>query len=258
VDFPWLQPEFSPAGVVLGLALLAYLVLVEPVLGLRCYAYLRRHRRDRSDALLRVYALTLTVEGSWLVLILIILLVSPDLDPGALGLSRPAGPLLGPAVAFTTVAVLAQIATGVVLRARGVSVPVAGDFAYLLPVTQAERRLAGSVAIGAGVSEEVLVRGLLIALGVGVLGLSPLLAAAAATALFGLVHLYQGPLGVLLTTVLGAIFAGLYLATHSLLFPILLHIAIDVRALLLTPPRIDDGSDRQEVPAARADAGGLG
>jgi membrane protease YdiL (CAAX protease family) len=235
VDFSWLQPEFSPAGVALGLALLAYLVLVEPVLGLRTYAYLRRQRGERPGALLRVYALTLAIEGSWLIVVVLVLLVSPDLDPGALGLSLPTGPLLGPAVAFTTVAVLAQIVTGVVVGARGMPVPVAGDFAYLLPVTPAERRLAGLVAIGAGVSEEVLARGLLIALGVDVLGLPPLAAAAAATALFGLVHLYQGWLGMLLTTVLGAIFAGLYLATGSLLLPVVFHIAVDMRGLLLTP-----------------------
>ncbi|MDQ3610812.1 MAG: CPBP family intramembrane metalloprotease [Actinomycetota bacterium] len=37
----------------------------------------------------------------------------------------------------------------------------------------------------------------------------------------------------LLTTVLGAIFSGLYLATGSLLLPILFHVAVDVRGLLL-------------------------
>lgn len=124
--------------------------------------------------------LTLAVEGLWLVLVLIILLVSPDLDPGALGLSLPGGPLLGAAVGFTTAAVLGQTVAGLVLRARGASVPSAGDVALLLPVTPAERRLAGGVAVGAGVSEEVLVRGLLIALGVGVLGLPVLVAAVAA------------------------------------------------------------------------------
>lgn len=193
VDFAWMQPDFSPAGVALGLVLVAYLVLIEPVLGFRSYAYLRRHRAERSRALKRVYALTLGVEVSWLVVVVLILLVSPDLEPGALGLRLPSGPLLGPAVAFTTVAVLGQVVAGVVLRARGGAVPVAGDFALLLPVTPPERRLAGLVAIGAFTSEEVLVRGLLIALGVGVLGVSPLVAAAAATALFGLVHLTPPP-----------------------------------------------------------------
>lgn len=33
VDFAWMQPDFSPAGVALGLVLVAYLVLIEPVSG---------------------------------------------------------------------------------------------------------------------------------------------------------------------------------------------------------------------------------
>lgn len=39
----------------------------------------------------------------------------------------------------------------------------------------------------------------------------------------------------LATTLLGAVFAGLYLTTASLLSPIVLPIAVDVRGLLLTP-----------------------
>lgn len=217
------------------MALLAYLVLAEPALGRRTYAYLRRHRGERSGALVRVYVLTLAVEGAWLILIGIILLVSPQLEPGALGLRAPSGSLLAPAVGFTLAAGVGQIVAGLMIRRRGTPLPVAGDFALLLPETPAERRLAGLVAVGAGVSEEVLVRGLLIAFGVGALGLPPLIAAAAATVLFGLVHFYQGWLGMLATTVLGAVLAGLYLATGSLLLPIILHVLIDVRALLLAP-----------------------
>lgn len=205
---------------------------------MRSYAYLRRYRGERPGALRRIYLLTLAVEGSWLLMTGLIVLVSPDLDPSALGLGFPAGPLLAAAVGFTTVAALGQIVTGLVIRARGMPFSVVGDVALLLPSTPAERRLATFVAIGAGVSEEVFARGLLIALGVGILGFSAPVAAIAATAAFGLVHLYQGWIGVLVTTILGAVFAGLYLATESLLLPIALHIAIDVRGLLL-PPHAD-------------------
>lgn len=234
VDFPWLQPEFSPTGVVLGLGLLAYLVIFEPLLGLRSFAYLRRHRRDDPRALPRVYSRTLAIEAGWLIVVALILVVSPDLEPGAIGLSLPAGSLLEGAVGFTAFAVSAQIVVALAFRRRGVTVTAAGDYAYLLPVTPAERRLAGLVAIGAGVSEEVVVRGLLIALGVGAAGSPPLVAAAAATALFGFLHLYQGWSGVLYTTLLGAVLAGLYLSTGSLLLPVLLHVTVNLRALLIT------------------------
>lgn len=235
MDFTWLKPDFSSAGVALGLLLLGYVVVLEPLLGRRTYAYLRRYRGAGSRALLRVYVLTLAIECSWLVIIGLILLVSPELDAGALGLQLPGGPRVAGAVGFTAAVVLGQLIAGYVVRTRGAAVPVAGDFALLIPETAVERRLAGVVAVGAGIGEEVLVRGLLIAFGVGVLGLSAWVAAAAATVVFGLAHSYQGWLGVLATTVLGAVLAGLYLATESLLLPIVVHIAIDVRGLLLTP-----------------------
>ena len=234
MDFTWLQPEFSPTGVVLGLALLAYLVVFEPLLGMRSFGYLRRYRSQDPRALPRVYRRTLAVEAGWLVVVALILVVSPDLDPGAVGLSVPSGSLLAGAVGFTAFAVVAQVVVGLVFRHRGATVAAAGDYAYLLPVTPAERRLAGLVAVSAGVGEEVVVRGLLIALGVGAAGLPPLTAAVASTALFGFLHLYQGWSGVLYTTLLGAVLAGLYLATSSLLLPILLHVTVNTRALLIT------------------------
>lgn len=43
---------------------------------------------------------------------------------------------------------------------------------------------------------------------------------------------YQGWTGLLLTILL----AALYLTTGSLLLPIVFHVAVDVRGLLLTPP----------------------
>lgn len=234
VDFPWLRPEFSTAGVVLGFALLAYLVVLEPLLGMRSFAYLRSHRSDDPRALRRVYLRTLAGEAAWLVVVVLILAASPSLEPSAVGLALPGGSLIEGAVGFTAVAVLAQIGVALHFRRRGVSVTTAGDYAYLMPITRAERRLAGLVAISAGVSEEIVVRGTLIALGVGALGLPPLVAAAAATALFGFLHLYQGWSGVLFTTLLGGILATLYLATGSLLLPIVLHVTVNLRALLIT------------------------
>lgn len=40
----------------------------------------------------------------------------------------------------------------------------------------------------------------------------------------------------LLTILPGALLAALYLTTGSLLLPIVFHVAVDVRGLLLTPP----------------------
>lgn len=162
VDFPWLRPEFSPTAVVLALGLLAYLVIFEPLLGLRSFAHLRRHRGDDPRALTRVYLRTLGTESGWLVVVALIFVVSPDLDPGALGLRHPSGRLLAAALGFTAFAMLAQIGVALAFRRGGTTVAATGDYAYLIPVSPAERRLAGLVATGAGVSEEVVVRGLVI------------------------------------------------------------------------------------------------
>ena len=50
---------------------------------------------------------------------------------------------------------------------------------------------------------------------------------------FGLAHAYQGRAGILLTGLLGGVMAALYLGTGSLLLPVLLHAAIDLRFLLV-------------------------
>ena len=58
-----------------------------------------------------------------------------------------------------------------------------------------------------------------------------------AAVLFGLAHSYQGIAGMVLTAFAGLLFCGLYVATGSLLFPILLHILVDVRFAILPAPR---------------------
>jgi membrane protease YdiL (CAAX protease family) len=73
-----------------------------------------------------------------------------------------------------------------------------------------------------------------------------------ASIIFGLCHFYQGWQGVLGTTALGAVFAGLYVATGSLLFPVILHALVDLRILLIFPPqRLQALQAQGSVPAAR-------
>jgi membrane protease YdiL (CAAX protease family) len=54
-----------------------------------------------------------------------------------------------------------------------------------------------------------------------------------AAAGFGLAHAYQGVAGVLTTGVLGGVLAAVYLQTGSLLLPVVLHVVIDLRFLLV-------------------------
>jgi membrane protease YdiL (CAAX protease family) len=59
----------------------------------------------------------------------------------------------------------------------------------------------------------------------------------AAGVAFGLAHAYQGRAGIVTTGLLGGIMAAVYLDTGSLLLPVLLHAAIDLR-FLLVPARV--------------------
>jgi membrane protease YdiL (CAAX protease family) len=115
--------------------------------------------------------------------------------------------------------------------------------AALLPRTPTERRVFAVLAVTAGVCEELLYRGFgLAALRWAAPGIGkPALIAVTAVA-FGLAHLYQGRMGVILTGALGAYFAWIAMSTGSLVPVILLHALLDLRILGLpldavpTPP----------------------
>jgi membrane protease YdiL (CAAX protease family) len=50
-----------------------------------------------------------------------------------------------------------------------------------------------------------------------------------------MLHLYQGPLGILFAALLGVVFAALYVLTGSIAAPIVLHALVDLRTLVLIP-----------------------
>jgi membrane protease YdiL (CAAX protease family) len=52
---------------------------------------------------------------------------------------------------------------------------------------------------------------------------------------FGLAHAYQGWVGVLATTVVGAVFAGLYLSTGELWIVMAAHVVLDLLGLVVRP-----------------------
>lgn len=53
------------------------------------------------------------------------------------------------------------------------------------------------------------------------------------------------------TGLAGALLTGLYLATGSLLLPILVHCLIDLPALLIPPVAASSAADPEAVPASR-------
>jgi membrane protease YdiL (CAAX protease family) len=100
-----------------------------------------------------------------------------------------------------------------------------GTVEGLLPRTPVELKLFLAVALAAGVCEEIVYRGYLLAYFDSLL--SPAGAVLASTLMFGLGHAYQGAAGIVKTGVVGLLLAGAYVATGNLIAPVLLHIVID-------------------------------
>lgn len=96
----------------------------------------------------------------------------------------------------------------------------------LLPVTGRERIGFAGVSLAAGVGEEIAYRGYVIPLLASVLGGWG--AAAASSLVFGVLHAYQGPLGMARTAAMGAVLAGGFLGSGSLLPPMAAHAVFNI------------------------------
>lgn len=102
------------------------------------------------------------------------------------------------------------------------------DLDFMRPRTSLEHCRFKILSVTAGVTEEIIFRGFLIA--TFSLFLPMIAAAIAAVILFGLGHIYQGVSGVLRTSLIGGVLAAIYLLGGSLWPAILFHILIDLTA----------------------------
>lgn len=144
---------------------------------------------------------------------------------GALSLDRLGWAMLGGVA-------IGGIAAGLLER-RGRRIGL-GDVEAILPRSPGELGWGAVLAIEAGVTEELFFR-LLIPLLVAMTGGDAMAGMAMGVLLFGGAHAYQGWKGVLATMLVGALFAAIYLLSASLIAVIVLHIAIDLNALVLRP-----------------------
>ena len=141
------------------------------------------------------------------------------------------GFLIGVAIGAMVVGLL----VGVLLAKRlKTSHATLGDIEPLMPRNGAETGWAALLSLNAGLSEECFFRLLLPLLLTGLLH-NPLWAFVIATLLFGLVHFYQGVAGVVMTTLVGAVMAGLYLWTGNLWVAIAVHAGLDLFGLVVRP-----------------------
>ena len=184
-----------------------------------------------------------------------------------IGVSGPGGGPVGGApdggILAWLVAVVMSVSVGVGavrIRSRmraGQVHPQRARIAALMPRTASERRYAVALAVTAGITEEIVFRGALIALGIEVFHLPVPASAALNLILFAALHAYQGRVGLLNSAFLGLLFTGLTLLAGSLLPAIVMHIAVDLWALLVVPaeptPRATEadrpGENTEVVPA---------
>lgn len=133
-------------------------------------------------------------------------------------------------------ALLIGLLLGVVLRSRFPKTKpvVVGDIEALIPRNWPEIAHGALVSLNAGLSEELFFRLVLPLLLAMILG-QALFAFAIAAVVFGVVHLYQGPLGILATTVLGVVLTALYLWTGQIWIAMAAHALLDVIGLVVRP-----------------------
>jgi uncharacterized protein len=228
--------SFTPLTLVLVVVLVGYLAVVSPLLGKRSYDKLGRTRDQDPTAYRRMFTFWSAELWVLAVVALLVVAVEPGLDAASIGLvikeslDTALGAIVGFLVAATVVVLVSRR-----LAAKGKLIPGRQAASHLLPRTTAERWYAAGLSVTAGITEEIVYRGLLIAVGMGALGLSKEVAAVGALAVFVAGHLYQGWRGMLVVTLLGATLTSLYLRSGSLLLPILLHALIDLRGLVFSP-----------------------
>lgn len=124
-----------------------------------------------------------------------------------------------------------------------------GDFESLIPRTRKEAGLALLLCLNAGIGEELFFRFALPLL-IARFSSSLIAGAIASTALFGLMHWYQGWKGILATTFLGAVFMTRALHGTSLPALMAVHALIDIFGLFVRPAVSGKFSRRAAQPSS--------
>lgn len=246
--------------VVLVLALVAY----DVVWGLRSHraflVALRDVSPEQAEAV-RTRFLHRWARQPWVFTVAALLLValSPSIGFADVGLRIPSlGPLEGVARGFVIGAgmglAIAVVALGVAAwRARAsadeetprptMAPHVNAKVDRMLPTGRRDRRAWLLLSATAGITEEIMYRGvLLLTLSALLPTLDPLVLCLVALLVFGSAHAYQGWAGVAVTGVVAVLFLGLYLGTASLLPGMVLHFAMDARGAVAKP--------KEAVPSA--------
>lgn len=165
------------------------------------------------------------------------------------------GVIIGAIVGIVGLTILGVLA----VRKEGDEIISVGDIQAILPRNRQELVLGGLLSLNAGVVEELLFRLALPALLFATTG-NAIVAIVGSLLLFGMMHSYQGVTGILITTIIGALFMAVYVLTGSILGAIIAHAVLDLRSLVIIPMavgrvhRIDGRLTPRTDPPPRAPA----
>ena len=163
----------------------------------------------------------------------------------ALGL----GPVpVGPVVAAAAALVLSGLVLAVAFRQCAILLGVGESpvLRALMPRTARERGLFAVLSLAAGVSEEMAFRGYALTTLAWVTGTG--WAAVATSVIFGVLHAYQGWLGVVRSAAMGGLLAWGYLATGSLWAPMVAHVILDLLLGIVLAERLMVPESHSGVP----------
>jgi membrane protease YdiL (CAAX protease family) len=207
-------------------------VFVQPLAGRRRYRALVARVATDPTARLRHYRRG--IAGEWISVAIIV-------GIGALaGHTAASIGLRLPDDAWFTTQLVGQIALLLIITTLFMRHPrfldplrrQARGFLALLPRTREERVTFAALAVTAGICEEIVFRGFGFAYVRFIWpGVTDGWLIVITSVVFGLAHLYQGPRGVVLTGLAGAVFASMTVTTGSLLPAIAVHAMVDLRIL---------------------------
>ena len=122
-------------------------------------------------------------------------------------------------------------------------------FNVMIPRTKTEKTAFLFLAASAGVCEEIVWRGFLYFLLLTIFPSWPIgIVIVVGSLIFGAGHFYQGPEGIIKTSIMGGLLGCLYVATGSLLPGMLLHFVVDYSsAFILSDENRDNEGKKSEV-----------
>lgn len=205
----------------------------------------------RPDARVRAYRRTILVQ--WCLALVVLTWTLASHRPVArLGLRAPAGSgVIWAVLASVLVLALQAMQLRSAWRSPAMRERLRVRFADLgrfLPHTATEMRMFAGLAATAGCCEELVFRGFLPAALAPVIGMP--VAIVLAIGSFALGHAYQGRRGILTAGLAAAVMVALYLATGSLLVPVLVHAGTDVLNGALLYTALSENGSSPSVAAA--------